>query len=364
VLGVSGTSLRGAISVRQPAASRRNRADWIAVALLVAVPIIVFILPAALGATIMPGDDSDQNFPLRVLAGRQIAAGHLPLLNPYIWSGAPNLGGWNAGAAYPFTALFAIMPAQAAWVANEILTYCIAGLGLYAFLRSRQIRPLGAWLGATTFTCAGTFAIQVEHFGLVAGVSWVPFAMLALVKLAESDRNRIGWAALLGICGAMCVLAGEPRAIDDAAIILGAYGIWLFVRCGRLRWHYLLGVAAGGVLAICLSSLQWLPGLHAVDGSQRSDASYTLFVSGSIHVPWLALITQPVLIGGSGSFKYPGFLSGYNLPEIAYYVGLFPLVAFIVLLTTVRRPIPEWLIWHVGRSDPAGSHPAPHTVLR
>jgi hypothetical protein len=114
-----------------------------------------------------------------------------------------------------------------------------------------------------------------------------------------------------------------------------------------LRVRYLLGVAGGGVLAVCLGALQWLPGLHAVSGSQRSDASYTLFISGSMHVPWLALITQPVLIGSSGSFKFPGFLSGYNLPEIAYYVGLFPLVAFIVLLTTVRRPIPEWLIWHV-----------------
>lgn len=342
-----GTSLRGAISVRQPASSRRNRADWIAVGLLVAVPLVVFTVAAALGATVMPGDDSDQNYPMRVLAGRQIAAGHLPLLNPYIWSGAPNLGGWNAGAAYPFTALFAIMPAHAAWVGNEILTYITAGLGLYAFLRSRQIRPLGAWLGATTFTCAGTFAIQVEHFGLVAGVSWVPFAMLALARLTEPGRDRIAWSALLGISGAMCVLAGEPRAIDDAAIILGAYGIWLFARSGRLRWRYLLGVAGGTMLAICLSSMQWLPGLHAVGNSQRSDASFRLFSSGSIHIPWLALITQPVLIGGSGSFRFPGFLSGYNLPEIAFYVGLLPLVAFIMLLTTIRRPIPEWLIWHV-----------------
>ena len=42
------------------------------VAILVALPVIIFGIPALLGHAVLPGDDLTQNFPLRVLAGRQI----------------------------------------------------------------------------------------------------------------------------------------------------------------------------------------------------------------------------------------------------------------------------------------------------
>src|ERR1700689_1875284 len=61
------------------------------------LPVLVFGVPALLGHSVLPGDDLSQNFPLRVLAGREIRGGHLPLYDPYIWSGAPMLAGWNAG---------------------------------------------------------------------------------------------------------------------------------------------------------------------------------------------------------------------------------------------------------------------------
>ena len=97
-----------AADARDAATGRLRRADVVGVVLLVVLPAVVFGIPALLGHTILPGDDLGQNFPLRVLAGREIRGGHLPLYDPYIWSGAPLLAGWNAGAAYPFTWLFAI----------------------------------------------------------------------------------------------------------------------------------------------------------------------------------------------------------------------------------------------------------------
>ena len=92
------------------ALGRWRRGDVWAVAILIALPVLVFGVPALLGHSVLPGDDLTQNFPLRVLAGREIRSGHLPLYDPYIWSGAPLLAGWNAGAAYPLTFLFAVLP--------------------------------------------------------------------------------------------------------------------------------------------------------------------------------------------------------------------------------------------------------------
>ena len=103
------------------------------------LPVLVYGVPALLGHPVLPGDDLTQNFPLRVLAGQEIRSGHLPLYDPYIWSGAPLLAGWNAGAAYPFTFLFAVLPPVAAWTLNMILTWAIAGLGMFAFLRALRL---------------------------------------------------------------------------------------------------------------------------------------------------------------------------------------------------------------------------------
>src|SRR6204780_5723810 len=124
------------------ALGRWRRGDVWAVTILVALPVLVFGVPALLGHSVFPGDDLTQNFPLRVLAGRQIRSGHLPLYDPYIWSGAPLLGGWNAGAAYPLTFLFAFVAPAAAWTLNMIATWAVAGLGMFVFLRAQSLGRL------------------------------------------------------------------------------------------------------------------------------------------------------------------------------------------------------------------------------
>ncbi len=132
--------------VSAPAPGHR-RGDVVAAGVLVALPVLVFGVPALLGHPVYPGDDLTQNFPLRVLAGQQIRGGQLPLYNPYIWGGAPLLGGWNAGALYPLTFLFAIMPGTAAWTVNLIVTWAVAGLGMFFFLRALALASLPGFLG-------------------------------------------------------------------------------------------------------------------------------------------------------------------------------------------------------------------------
>ena len=98
-----------------------TRGDRRALAVLAAVPVFPFVLPALAGHPAVVGDNLLQNYPLRVLVGRDLDAGHWPLWNPYAFSGTPLLGGMNAGAAYPGTLLFAVVPGPLAWVANLLV---------------------------------------------------------------------------------------------------------------------------------------------------------------------------------------------------------------------------------------------------
>ena len=331
--------------------SRLQRGDLIAVLVLVTLPTVIFGLPAVLGHTLLPGDDLTQNLPLRALAGQEIRAGHLPLLNPYIWSGAPLLAGWNAAAAYPLTWLFAILPGTAAWTVNMIATLAVAGLGMFGFLRALRLASLASFLGAFSFAFAGGMSAQVTHFGLVAGLSWVPLGLLSILRLSQ-DRplvSRLGWTAVLAVALSLVILAGEPRAIDDACVILLIYAAWQAARLGRRAGPALVSVAAGLAVGVGLGAVQWLPGLAAISSSQRAADSMALYSSGSLPVRWVLLTLVPDLLGGSGSLGQPSFFGFYNLTEVTSYVGLLPLVAAFALLGRLRwRPrAPEWLVWQV-----------------
>ena len=337
---------------RDAPASRSRRGDVVGVVLLIALPAVIFGVPALLGHAVLPGDDLGQNFPLRVLAGREIRSGQLPLYDPYIWSGAPLLAGWNAAAAYPLTWLFAILPGTAAWTVNLIATWATAGLGMFAFLRALRLASLASFLGAFSFAFAGAMSAQVTHFGLIAGMSWVPLQLLSVLRLSQ-DRPaaaRLGWTAVLATATGLVILAGEPRAVDDAFVIVGIYAVWRVARLGRRAGLAAVSVAAGLVLGVCLAAVQWLPGLAAISTSQRDASSMALFSSGSLPIRWLTLTLVPDLIGGSGSLGQPSFLTSYNLTEVTSYVGILPLVAAFALLgrLRLRQRAPDWLVWHIA----------------
>ena len=323
----------------------------LAVAVLAALPAVIYGVPALLGHAVLPGDDLGQNFPLRVLAGEQIRAGHLPLYDPYSWSGAPLLAGWNAAAAYPLTWLFAILPGTAAWTLNLIATWVTVGLGMFGFLRALRLRSLASFLGAFSFAYAGAMSAQVTHFGLVAGMSWVPLALLCMLRLSQERpmSSRLRWTALLGVTTGLVILAGEPRAIDDAVVIVLVYAAWQIIRLGRRAGPAAVSIAAALILGVCLGAIQWLPGLAAIGTSQRDGSSMALFSSGSLPARWLLLTLVPDLLGGSGSLGQPMFVTSYNLTEVTSYVGILPLVAAFALLGRLRlRPRrPEWAVWHI-----------------
>ncbi len=352
---------------RKRAAWRRG--DVAAVVLLAVLPAAIFGLPALLGHAVLPGDDLGQNFPLRVLAGQEIRSGHLPLYDPYSWSGSPLLAGWNSGAAYPLTWLFALLPGIAAWTLNLILTWLVAGLGMFGFLRALRLRTAPSFLGAFTFVFAGAHPAQITHFGLVAGMSWLPLQLLSVLRLTQ-DRplaSRLRWIVVLAAATGLVITSGEPRAIDDAGVIVVCYATWRVTRLGRRAGPAAISVLVALALGVCLGAIQWLPGLAAIGTSQRDDSSMVLFSSGSLPARWLLLTLVPDLLGGSGSLGQPSFFASYNLTEVTSYAGILPLVAAFALLSRFRlRPrLPEWAIWHaialagvvlaLGSNTPAGN---------
>jgi len=315
------------------------------------VSTAVFGLPAAFGATWLVGDNLIQNFPLRVLVGIDLRHGHLPLWDPYLWSGAPLLAGFNAGAAYPTTVLFALVPGTLAWVLNQVAVEMVAAAGVLALLRVLGRSWLAAGLAAGAFAFGGFMTAQSVHLDLVQAAAWLPWAFVALDRLAHRGEGRPAapWVALLGGSLGLMILSGAVEPIFDGGIVLALYCGWLAWRTpGRRRIHVLLGSAAGVVLGLVLGAAQLIPGAAFQAQAQRSMHSYSYFASGSMNKALTLLGLDPLLLGGAHSFPL-SFVGTFNLPEISSYIGILPVMALVGLLARRHRRAPEagqWWIWY------------------
>jgi hypothetical protein len=227
-------------------------------------------------------------------------------------------------------------------------------LGLLAVAR------LTAGEGAEGTAPAGTVPPEAVRLEAVPPEAVPPEAVRLEAVPLETTRRRLAldgrWTALLGLVIGLIILAGEPRAIADGLIIIGLYALWRVIGLGLARSRRCLPalgfVAGGGILGVALSAVQLLPGLAAIDASQRAGASLVLFSSGSLPSRWLTLMLVPDLLGGSGTLTQPSFFASYNLTEINGYAGILPLVAAFALLarwltTGLRARPPQWLAWHV-----------------
>ncbi|MGH9062660.1 MAG: hypothetical protein ACRD0L_01540, partial [Acidimicrobiales bacterium] len=314
------------------------------------MPVIAFTVPTLLGHVPINGDNPVQNYPLRLLAGRDLASGHLPLWDPYLWSGTPLLAGFNAGAFYPLTALFAVMPPVAAWAATEAALYAVAAVGAFAFFRDCGRSVTAAAFAGASFAFAGFLSAQIGHVDVIEAACVLPWLLLALRRLALSDRARGGWAALLGLGVGIVILAASPEAIIDDVIVIVVYALWMiWQRRDRARSIVALTVLAV-LLGVALGSLQWLPGLAWEAHSQRAVSSFAFFASGSLPLRLTMLSVVPWLLGGYGLHGLPSYAGPYNLAEINGYVGILTLMAGCGLLARRFRRHPErsqWLGWYV-----------------
>jgi hypothetical protein len=368
-----------------------------AVLFLLVLPVVVFVVPALFGHPVVAGDNQIQNYPLRVLSGQMLSAGHLPMWDPWIWSGSPLLGGLNAGSLYPGTWIFAVLPGLVAWTANLVFLYWVAAFGIYVLARMYGLTPLASVLGGASFAFAGSMTAQMVHLGVVQGAAWIPWMVAGELRLAQlflpgtarraesgpgaggpgdhrtshDHRTRqarteepgwraaLPWVLLVGLSGGLVFLVGEPRSMADAAwvcVLCAAWWLILSFRAsavsGSRRIWFVATIAMSGALAIAIGGAQLFPGISFLSTTQRSTASLSYFGSGSLPPRWSVLLLVPDIFGGDGILHQPQYFAGYNLPEVTGYIGILACVgAFTLLARSIgrsrSRDARTWSVWLV-----------------
>jgi hypothetical protein len=354
----------------RPSPWTRHGRDGLIIVVLALLPAL-FLWPLIASnpadrMNIPAGDFTGQYYPLRFYAASELAAGRLPLWNPYAYAGQPALADIQSGALYPpqIVQVFLLhwlglgFPVWALEL-QVLLHLAWAAVGAYLLGRrlagragaTPRLARLAGVIVSLVFTYSGYLTgFPVQQLTILEVSAWAPWVLLGIDRLASAAAGRwplkTGPWLLAGLLLGLSLLPGHPQTSLYVLYIALAYYFFRVVvgfsavhpspsLIPRLRSMaaYLLPAICYLLLALCfalaLTAVQVLPTLELIARSPRADLNYAAVSFG--------LPLQELM-----SVLYPGYFGGSPA-----YVGILPLV-LIGLALAVGRPRPAIAFWSVA----------------
>ncbi len=286
--------------------------------------------------------------PLWALRDSALRAGELPLWTSRLFMGAPLLSDPQLGVFYPPNWLTVGLPAPyalkiATWLH---LAWALAGAYLLARRQVGLTRP-AAWIAAACFGFGGYMTSHADQINQLQGMSWLPWAFLALGYAAHRPlRGIFPLAAVLGLIA----LTGHTQTLFITGVALGIGALTLSRSderkasspeshtsdvtargatplpsrkprsfSSRITHHasLLLILAIAAVLALILAAVQFLPALELTGLSNRA--------SGFSGRAAMAFSWNPILAARGILPSYDGQVFG----EYVAYIGVVGLALML-----------------------------------
>ena len=277
------------------------------------------------------GDLVTELYPWKVYTRRAIAAGTLPLWNPFLLLGAPFVGDPQTALFYPPNFLYGLLPTPLAWALSFLLRTTLAGLLAALLARRLGASPIAALMAGVIFGfCGWTTAFQARpHLDTCL---WLPLVLLAVDHLQRRPGGRS--VALAAAAFALPVLAGQPESAAHVTLVGLIFFVYRFALPQRNpdapsadRSRFALLFAGAGLLALALAAVQILPTLEFIGQLDRSlQASW-----GSKPLREIAAFLSRDLGAHPNS-------AGVEIPECAAYAGMLTLLlAPLAILHRNRR---------------------------
>src|SRR5213595_3622606 len=164
-----------------------------AAAIAVSCAPVIYFLPALLsGRVLCPDDGLLQNVPFRVAAAQIMRSGHLPLWNPYIFSGMPLLATAQVGILYPLNWSYLFFSPAAATNLMVISTYMVAGLGAYLYARRIGASVIGAAITSLAWQFSGAAIGQISHINIIQTSAILPWVLWSVEGYAAKGTFKRG----------------------------------------------------------------------------------------------------------------------------------------------------------------------------
>jgi hypothetical protein len=297
----------------------------VAAFLLAAVAAVVLLMPSGtvLGAT---NTDLIQQFlAWRAFAAQTLLAGHLPLWNPYTYSGEPFLGGFQSALLYPPNVVFLVLPLGRAVNFSVLLHLAILGWGMHRIASRRGLHPLAAAVCAGLLPLSGVVFphVYAGHLPNLCSMAWAPWILSGLEDHLHGRGSGRG-LLLASAAAGLQILAGHVQYVFYTAVAAGLYALACSFTEPSVRRRALPGVAVLYLGAAALSAAQLFPGLDSIrEGIRHSRLDLGFASMFSLPVENLLTFVTPGFFGDLNHHVYWG--RGF-LWEMTVFAGASGLV--------------------------------------
>lgn len=269
-----------------------------------------------------------QNVPFRVAAAQIVRSGHLPIWNPYIFSGMPLLGAAQGGILFPLNWFYLVFAASTSSNLMVLFSFMTAALGAFLYARSTRVSVAGAAVTSLVWQGGGFLVNQISHINIVQTAALLPWVLWAIERYVSSGNRK--HAALVSVFVALQFFAGHQQAFAYSLLLTVAYALVMGAVDFRQRKRYLasVGFVSFGLL---LAAVQILPTWELLRNSLRDTASYDFFTSFSMPKRFVLTFVAPYLMGGGDGrlFRAP-YLGPSFYTEYVPYAGVISIVLVLV----------------------------------
>lgn len=298
----------------------------------------VFFLKILLGSAYLWEDFVYQWYPFRQYAATALAAGELPLWNPYTVNGMPFLAEIQTEVFYLPMLLLTFFVQHGRldvfWLELvNVLHFFLAGAGMYLLVRSFALRRMAALIAGITFAFSGFLVTHAIHQVITGVAAWYPL-LLFMVRRALDER---GWPWVFG--GALVLghsfFAGSPQMSLFLYFFLAVYVAFELVAMqgwrGLFRRPVLLAgsrAAALVLLSLGVLMVQLLPTRELSELSARAVITYEKATEGSLGWSQILTMLVPKFFGASDAHGYAYWGPGpyWHYWETSIFFGVAPLV--------------------------------------
>lgn len=266
-------------------------------------------------------DDVLYCYPLRALVGEALREGRWPLHNRLEATGGPLLADPQSATMFPLVWLSAVMNLKLAYALSVFITFAVAGLGAYAYLRTVVRARAAALLGAMAFMFSGFMVGHRVHLTMIQTAAFFPWSLWC-VEMLRRRRSGLAWAALTAVLW-LAIVAGHWAILVYMGLAWAAY---LVFRARPLGRSVALFVAAG-VLAALMAAPQVEATLGLYRQATRRAIGYGVAGENSFFPAAGVLAFFPLLMGSpTPGFYGQSWWGSWHLSEMLPYVGLVTLV--------------------------------------
>jgi hypothetical protein len=326
-----------------------TRWDWYVAAAMAVLVVIIFEGFIFSDKMIFGTDMIPMGYMMRKVVADYWRSSHsIPLWNPYILCGLPVVDAMHGDVFYPAALAYLFMPLHKALGYKIVVHVWLAGVAMYALLRTLGLRRRSSLLGGVSYMVAPYFLslIYAGHDGKMFVTALFPLCVAALELLIRHVRYI--YAVLFGALLGLLFLTSHPQMTYFAAWGLAIYFVFNVRRLVRTKMlgKGLLFMVVALLIGIGIGCVQFLPTYYyTTNFSPRTGGvSFAFASSWSLHPEEIVSLLYP-MFGGYQDFYWGRNPFKLNAESPGPLVLLIAIGGFLFCLR--RKEALPWLFLFV-----------------